>query len=216
MLQAPDAAGKDGLIRKVLGKMNPQGCITHAFKKPSELELSHDFLWRVHACVPERGHVVIFNRSHYEDVLVVRVHDLVPEKVWRNRYEHIRNFESLLHDSGTTILKFYLHISMEEQLKRFGERLEDSTKHWKLNPGDYTERDHWKDYRKAYGDVFDKCNSDAAPWFAIPANKKWYRDYAVSEIVKQTMQKMDPQLPPVQVDLDEIRRLYEAAQEIRL
>ncbi len=211
VLQAPDAAGKDGLIRKVLGKLNPQGCVTHGFKKPSEQELAHDFLWRVHQKVPAKGQVAIFNRSHYEDVLVVRVHDLVPEKIWKRRYEQINAFEQLLNDAGTTVLKFYLNISPEEQLERFAERLEDPTRQWKLNPFDYTERKHWRDYQVAYGDVFQRCNSNDAPWFVIPANKKWYRDYAVSEIVVKTLQRMDPQLPPVQVDLEEIRRLYEEA-----
>lgn len=209
VLQAPDAAGKDGLIRKVLGQVNPQGCRVFPFKKPTEKELAHDFLWRVHPCVPGKGQISIFNRSHYEDVLVVRVHDLVPKKVWQPRYDTINAFESLLATSGTRILKFFLHISPDEQLERFKERLDIPEKHWKLNAGDYRERDRWGDYQDAYEDVFRRCSSDEAPWFVIPADRKWYRNAVVSEIVRKTLEDMDPQLPPVTEDLDEIRRLYE-------
>lgn len=210
VLQAPDAAGKDGLIRKVLGKMNPQGCRTHSFKAPSELELSHDFLFRVHACAPATGQVCIFNRSHYEDVLVVRVEELVPAKVWQKRYEHINAFESLLSDRGTEIIKIFLHISPEEQLERFGARLNDPEKHWKLNPGDYAARAKWNDYRRAYEDALEKCSREHAPWFVIPADNKWYRDAAVAGILLETLEKMDPKLPSVEVDLNEMHRLYEA------
>ncbi len=211
VLQAPDAAGKDGLIRKVLGRMNPQGCRTFPFKVPSEDELAHDFLYRIHACVPRTGQVSIFNRSHYEDVLVVRVEKLVPPKVWQQRYEHINAFESLIAERGTVIVKIYLHISPDEQLVRFGERLEDPEKHWKLNLGDYAACDKWDDYRKAYEDAMKKCSPDHAPWYVIPADHKWYRDAAVSGIVMQTLEKMNPQMPSLAVDLDEIRKLYEAA-----
>lgn len=209
VLQAPDAAGKDGLIRKVLGRMNPQGCRTFPFKVPSELERSHDFLWRIHQATPSTGMVSIFNRSHYEDVLVVRVEDLVPKKVWSARYEMINAFEQTLMARGTRILKFYLHISPREQLERFGKRLDNPEKHWKLNIGDYAARDQWPKYREAYEDVFEKCNSDASPWFVIPADHKWYRDASVAGIVHQTLKDMDPQMPPVDVDLDEVRSLYE-------
>lgn len=209
ILQAPDAAGKDGLIRKVLGQMNPQGCRTYPFKVPSKVELAHDFLWRIHKCTPGKGMVSVFNRSHYEDVLVVRVEDLVPKKVWNRRYDIINDFERNLTEAGTTILKFYLHISPEEQLERFKKRLDDPEKHWKLNVGDYAARDKWDRYRKAYDDALEKCSTDEAPWFAIPADHKWYRDASVAGIVHQTLKKMDPQLPPVDVDLDEIRALYE-------
>lgn len=209
VLQAPDAAGKDGLIRKVLGQMNPQGCRTYPFKAPTRKELSHDFLWRVHHCTPARGHVSIFNRSHYEDVLVVRVEDLVPKSVWSERYDIINGFEKNLKASGTTILKFYLHISKEEQLSRFKKRLDDPVKHWKLNVADYTARERWDDYREAYEDAFRKCNHRDAPWFIIPADNKWYRDAAVAGIVRDTLQSMDPQMPPVEVDLDEIRGYYQ-------
>ena len=211
VLQAPDAAGKDGLIRKVLGRMNPQGCRTFPFKAPLASELAQDFLYRVHPCAPATGQVSIFNRSHYEDVLVVRVEKIVPVKVWQKRYEYINGFEALLADRGTKIIKIFLHISPEEQLARFGERLEDPTKHWKLNPGDYTSRDKWNDYRKAYEDAMKKCSADYAPWYVVPADNKWYRDAAVAGILMQTLEKMDPKLPSVSVDLVEMRRLYEAA-----
>ena len=209
VLQAPDAAGKDGLIRKVLGRMNPQGCRTYPFKAPSKEELSHDFLWRVHKCTPAKGMVSVFNRSHYEDVLVVRVAELVPAKVWKKRYELINQFEENLIAAGTQILKFYLHISPEEQLERFKKRLDNPDKHWKLNTGDYAVRDQWKAYRHAYEDAIEKCNSKHSPWHVIPADHKWYRDAAVAGIVCDTLEAMDPQLPPVDVDLDEIRALYE-------
>ena len=213
VLQAPDAAGKDGLIRNVLGKMNPQGCRTYPFKVPTEKEASHDFLWRIHRATPAAGMVSIFNRSHYEDVLVVRVEDLVPKPVWKRRYDHINHFESLLSDRGTRILKFFLHISPEEQLERFGKRLERPEKHWKLNDGDYRARSKWWDYRKAYEDAIEKCSSDHAPWYVLPCDHKWYRNASAAAIVLDTLRDMDPQLPPVEEDLDEIRRLYEAANE---
>ena len=209
VLQAPDAAGKDGLIRRVLGQMNPQGCRTYPFKAPTRHELDHDFLWRIHQCTPARGHVSIFNRSHYEDVLIARVEDLVPESVWKDRYEIINSFEKNLVAHDTTILKFYLHISREEQLSRFRERLEKPEKHWKLDLADYTVRERWDDYREAYEDVFRQCNSGDAPWFLIPADQKWYRDAAVAAITRDTLRAMDPQLPEVEVDLAEIRQCYE-------
>ena len=209
VLQAPDAAGKDGLIRKVLGQMNPQGCRTYPFKVPSKEEAAHDFLWRIHKATPARGKVSVFNRSHYEDVLVVRVENLVPKKVWKPRYEIINDFENMLSAQGTRILKFYLHISPAEQLERFRKRLDNPDKHWKLNVGDYAARDKWDDYREAYEDAIGSCNSDDAPWHVIPADHKWYRDASVAGIVLETLEAMDPQLPPVDVDLDEVRALYE-------
>ncbi len=209
VLQALDAGGKDGLIRKVLGQMNPQGCRTHPFKVPTSEELAHDFLWRIHAATPEAGKVSIFNRSHYEDVLVVRVEDLVPKSVWKDRYQRINDFEDLLSQRGTRILKFYLHVSPAEQLERFKKRLDKPSKHWKLNAGDYATRDKWGDFRDAYEDVFKKCNSKHAPWYIIPADKKWYRDASVAAIVRKTFQDMDPQLPAVDVDLEKIRKLYD-------
>lgn len=209
VLQAPDAAGKDGLIRKVLGRMNPQGCRTYPFKVPSKEELDHDFLWRIHRCTPGRGMVAVFNRSHYEDVLVVRVQNIVPEAVWRPRFELINDFEQNLFAARTRILKFYLHISLREQLERFKQRLENPDKRWKLNVGDYAARTQWSAYRAAYEDVFRQCNPADAPWYVIPADNKWYRNAAVAGIVLQTLNDMNPQLPPVDVDLDAVRALYD-------
>ncbi|MEM9828256.1 MAG: polyphosphate kinase 2 family protein [Planctomycetota bacterium] len=213
VLQAPDAAGKDGLIRKVLGRMNPQGCRTYPFKVPSTIERAHDFLWRIHKATPAKGMVSIFNRSHYEDVLVVRVEDLVPKSIWKQRYDIINDFEKLLATAGTRIIKIYLHISLAEQLERFGERLERPEKHWKLNPGDYEARSKWDAYHEAYEDAMQRCNSKAAPWYVVPADRKWYRNAAVAGIVQTTFEDMAPQLPPVDADLDEMRRLYEAAKK---
>lgn len=210
VLQAPDAAGKDGVIRKVLGNINAQGVSTHPFKVPSTLERSHDFLWRVHAQAPAAGRIAIFNRSHYEDVLVVRVENLVTKDVWRKRYDHINHFETMLSDSNTRIIKIYLNISRREQLSRFKARLDQPEKHWKLNLSDYEARSNADAYRTAYEDVFTKCASERAPWYIIPADRKWFRDAAVANIMLETLQSMDPQLPPVEVDLDQIRALYEA------
>jgi len=209
VLQARDAGGKDGVIRKVLGRMNPQGCRTHAFKVPSREEAAHDFLWRIHRCTPARGTVAVFNRSHYEDVLVVRVENLVPAKVWSGRFEQINHFEANLAAAGTRILKFFLHISPDEQLERFKKRLDNPDKHWKLSVGDYAVREKWAAYREAYEDAITKCNSETSPWFVIPAGHKWYRDAAVAGIVYGALKDMDPQMPEVEVDLDEIRALYE-------
>jgi len=209
VLQAPDAAGKDGVIRKVFGAINPQGCRTYPFKVPSAEEAAHDFLWRIHRCTPRRGMVSIFNRSHYEDVLVVRVENLVPQQVWNNRFGLINEFEENLLAAGTRILKFYLHISPDVQLQRFGKRLGNPEKHWKLSVGDYRVREKWDDYRVAYEDVLTRCNFGHSPWFVIPSDVKWYRDAAVAGIVHQTMKDMNPGLPPVDVDLDEVRALYE-------
>jgi PPK2 family polyphosphate:nucleotide phosphotransferase len=207
ILQAADAAGKDGVIRKVLGKMNPQGCRVYGFKKPTSQEIEHDFLWRVHACTPAAGETAIFNRSHYEDVLVARVEELVPKETWQRRYEHINAFERLLNDRGTRIAKFYLHISQEEQLERFQARLDDPTKHWKLNEGDYHSRDRWPAYERAFDDALTLCNAEQAPWYIVPANKKWYRDLVVSEVVRHTLEQMNPQLPPISTDIERIRDL---------
>ncbi|MGB7347884.1 MAG: polyphosphate kinase 2 family protein [Pirellulaceae bacterium] len=211
VLQAPDAAGKDGLIRKVLGQMNPQGCRTYPFKVPSKEELAHDFLWRIHKCTPGKGMVSVFNRSHYEDVLVVRVDDIVPKSVWSKRFDVINHFEENLTLAGTTILKFYLHVSPEEQLERFKKRYDNPEKHWKLNPGDYESRSKWEAYEDAYEDLFSKCSTNKAPWFVIPADNKWYRDASVASIVAETLTKMDPKMPKPDVDLAEIKRLYDEA-----
>ncbi len=208
VLQAMDAGGKDGTIRHVLGYMNPQGCHVAPFKVPTDEEKAHDFLWRVHPHAPGRGRVSIFNRSHYEDVLVVRVHDLVPEAQWRRRYDRINDFERLLADNGTTILKFFLHISPQEQLRRFRKRLENPAKQWKISEADYSERRYWDQYQAAYEDAIARCNTKHAPWFIIPADHKWFRNLAVSRIVVETLEGLNMALPPPSVDIDEIRCKY--------
>jgi PPK2 family polyphosphate:nucleotide phosphotransferase len=204
VLQANDAGGKDGTIRKVTRGVNPQGVRVTSFKAPSQEELDHDFLWRVHKAVPATGMIGIFNRSHYEDVLVVRVHNFVPESVWRPRYEHINQFERLLHGSGTTILKFYLHISKEEQKKRFQERLDDPSKHWKFSHEDLEKRKLWDSYMAAFEDMLNHCSSDYAPWYVIPADQKWYRNLAVTRVIVHTLQQMNPQYPQNKEDLSNI------------
>jgi PPK2 family polyphosphate:nucleotide phosphotransferase len=211
VLQALDAGGKDGVIKHVIGSMNPDGCHVANFKEPTERELAHDFLWRVEAQTPAKGEVAIFNRSHYEDVLIVRVHNFVPKSVWSQRYEQINDFERRLIQNGTRILKFFLHISKEEQLQRFEERLDDPAKHWKISEADYSEREFWDDYLRAYEDAIAKCNSDDAPWFVIPADHKWFRDLAISEIIVSTMESMNFQVPRPTVDIEDIRRKYHSA-----
>jgi PPK2 family polyphosphate:nucleotide phosphotransferase len=207
VLQGLDAAGKDGVVRHVLTGMNPEGCVAVNFKEPTPKELAHDFLWRVHPHVPAKGSVAIFNRSHYEDVLVARVHDLVPEKVWSKRYDQINDFEQLIAtENNTTILKFFLHISKDEQLARFKKRLDDPARQWKISESDYKERDYWGDYTKAFEDVLDKTSTVHAPWFIIPSNHKWFRDLAVSQIIVRQMEDMDMQLPKPTVNVAEIRR----------
>jgi len=212
VLQGLDAAGKDGVVRHVLTGMNPSGCIESNFKQPTAEELAHDFLWRVHPHVPAKGAVAIFNRSHYEDVLVVRVHKLVPEKVWSKRYDKINDFEELIvTENNTTILKFFLYISKEEQLARFAKRLDDSTRQWKISESDYKERDCWKDYIEAFEDVLGKTSTRHAPWFIIPSNHKWFRDLSISQIITRTMEDMKMQLPKPTVNLANIRRKYHEA-----
>jgi len=211
VLQGLDAAGKDGVIRRLFTGMNPQRTSVAAFKQPSRQELAHDFLWRVHQQVPARGDVVIFNRSHYEDVLVVRVHDLVPRSVWSKRYDLINDFERLLSQNGTDILKFYLHISPQEQLARFKDRLDDPARQWKISESDYAERELWPRYIEAYEEAIERTSTKGAPWFVIPANHKWFRDLAISEIVADAMDAMGLKLPPPRVDLAEIRGKYHAA-----
>jgi PPK2 family polyphosphate:nucleotide phosphotransferase len=211
VLQALDAAGKDGTVRHVFSGMNPQGTAVFGFKQPSKEELAHDFLWRVHARTPAKGEVVIFNRSHYEDVLVVRVHNLVPKSVWSKRYDLINDFEKTLTDNGTSILKFYLHISPEEQLARFAQRLDDPSRNWKISESDYSERKLWPQYVDAYQDARELTSTKRAPWYVIPANHKWFRDVAISQIITDTMDDMGLKLPPAQVDLADIRRKYHAA-----
>jgi PPK2 family polyphosphate:nucleotide phosphotransferase len=183
ILQGMDTSGKDGTIRKVMRDVSPLGCRVWPFKVPTQLELSHDFLWRIHAKVPELGMMTIFNRSHYEDVLVPRVHHLVPEETWRRRYEQINNFERLLTDSGTIILKFFLHISKDEQEARLRAREANREKAWKLSTGDWVEREYWDAYMEAYQELLSRCSTSYAPWHIIPANKKWYRDVAIAETI---------------------------------
>jgi PPK2 family polyphosphate:nucleotide phosphotransferase len=212
VLQGLDAAGKDGVVRHVFTGMNPAGCVVSDFKQPTPEELAHDFLWRVHPHVPAKGSVAIFNRSHYEEVLVVRVHELAPEKVWSKRYDEINEFEKLIATQNqTSILKFFLHISEEEQLARFAKRLDDPARQWKISESDYKERDYWGDYTKAFEDVLERTSTECAPWFVIPSNHKWFRDLAVSQIITRTMEKMDMQIPKPTVNLAEIRRKYHQA-----
>jgi PPK2 family polyphosphate:nucleotide phosphotransferase len=211
VLQALDAGGKDGVIRNLFAGMNPQGTSVAAFKEPTRTELAHDFLWRVHLRAPGRGEVVINNRSHYEDVLVVRVHKLLPRAVWSRRYHVINDYERLLSENGTRILKFYLHISPDEQLARFKRRLEDPTRQWKISESDYTERELWPQYIRAYEDAMEQTSTQWAPWYVIPANHKWFRDLAISTIVADAMKDMRLRFPPPKVDLAEIRRRYHAA-----
>jgi PPK2 family polyphosphate:nucleotide phosphotransferase len=201
VLQAIDAGGKDGAIRKVFGGVNPQGCRVTSFKAPSEEERDHDFLWRVHRAAPGKGEIAIFNRSHYEDVLVVRVHDLVPRKVWSKRYGIINDFEASLAAAGTTIVKFFLHISKEEQAERFRKRLENPEKHWKFRRADLEEREHWDAYQAAFEAALSKTSTAAAPWYVIPADHKWYRDWALLSVLVDTLERMDPQYPAPEDDL---------------
>lgn len=211
VLQALDAAGKDGVIRHVFSAMNPQGTRVHGFKQPTPIEAAHDFLWRAHKQVPADGEVVIFNRSHYEDVLVVRVHNLVPENIWSQRYDKINEFERLLTENGTKILKFFLHISPEEQLERFKKRLDDPKRHWKISDSDYSERKFWPQYIEAYQEALTKTSTPHAPWYVIPANNKWFRNLAISQIIADTLKDMQLELPPTHVNIEEIKAHYHAA-----
>ncbi len=193
VLQGRDTSGKDGTIKTVMGPLNSLGCQVASFKVPTAEELAHDFLWRVHKQTPGKGEITIFNRSHYEDVLVVRVHKFVPEQVWRSRYDHINDFEKLLAESNTIVLKFYLHISKQEQEERLLEREQDATKYWKLSAGDWKEREHWDDYTTAYEDALNLCSAPHAPWFIVPANKKWFRNLAVAEAVVAALKPYEEQ-----------------------
>ncbi|MBG0785982.1 MAG: polyphosphate kinase 2 family protein [Anaerolineaceae bacterium] len=207
VLQGIDTSGKDSTIRHVFGDVNPQGTKVANFKVPTEKELDHDYLWRVHPHTPGKGEIVIFNRSHYEDVLVVRVHGLVPEKVWKKRYDHINAFERLLADEGTTILKFFLNVSKEEQARRFLARLDEPEKRWKFNPGDLEEREYWDDYNKAYEDMLSKTSTGWAPWYVIPSDRKWYRNLAVATVILKTLQNLDMQFPEEVPEIDKYREL---------
>jgi PPK2 family polyphosphate:nucleotide phosphotransferase len=207
VLQGMDTSGKDGVIRHVFSGINPQGCHVTSFKKPSERELDRDFLWRIHDAVPAKGEIGVFNRAHYEDVLIVRVHNLVPERVWSARYAMINDFERYLAGNGVTLVKFFLHISKEEQLERLRARLEDPEKHWKFNPGDVAERKRWDDYQRAYEDALSKCSTGEAPWHIVPADRKWYRNWAVASVLRETLEAMNPAFPragfdPARVKID--------------
>ena len=204
VLQGIDAAGKDGTIRHVMGAFNPQGCPVTSFKVPSAEELAHDYLWRVHHHTPGKGEIGIFNRSHYEDVLVVRVHDIVPKATWSRRFDQINAFERLLAEEGTTILKFFLYIDRDEQRARFQERLDDPAKRWKFRLGDLEERKRWDDYITAYEDVLSRCSTEAAPWYVIPANRNWFRNLAVTDILADTLEALDPRYPESTEDLSSV------------
>jgi PPK2 family polyphosphate:nucleotide phosphotransferase len=205
VIQAMDAGGKDGIVRHVMTGLNPQGCKVTPFKVPTSEERRHDFLWRIHKAVPAAGEVGIFNRSHYEDVLIVRVHKLVPKEVWSRRYEQINTFEKMLADSNVTVLKFFLHISKQEQKKRFQERIEEPTKHWKLTPADFEERKYWDDYMESYEDALTRCSTPWAPWYVLPSNHKWFRDLAASQIIVEALEELSMKYPAPTMDVSRIR-----------
>jgi PPK2 family polyphosphate:nucleotide phosphotransferase len=204
VLQGMDTSGKDGTIKHVFRSINPSGVEVAVFKQPSETELAHDYLWRVHPRVPGAGHITIFNRSHYEDVLIVRVHGLVAEDVWQRRYRHIREFERLLADEGTTIRKFFLHISKDEQRKRLQARLDDPSKNWKFERGDIDERKRWDDYQQAYADALTETSTEWAPWYVVPADHKWYRNLVVSRVLIETVEALDPQYPEAEPGITDL------------
>ena len=205
VFQGLDAAGKDGAIRGVMSGVNPQGCRVSSFKPPSPEEAAHDFLWRVHKAVPPYGDIGIFNRSHYEDVLVVRVHNLVPKDVWAKRYAQINEFEAILDANNIRIVKFFLHISKDEQKKRFMERIDDADKRWKISQADFNERRFWDEYTEAYEDALARCSTKRAPWFVIPADKKWFRNLAVSHIIVETLEDMRLKFPPPTIDVKKLK-----------
>ena len=205
VLQAMDGGGKDGTIKHVFSGVNPQGCSVTSFKVPTPQELAHDFLWRVHRATPARGMIGIFNRSHYESVLVERVKDLTPQKIWSKRYDHISNFEQMLADEGTTILKFFLHISWDEQKKRMEKRLADPTHNWKFSPSDLKERKRWDDYMEAYEDALRRCSTEWAPWYVVPADHKWFRNWVVSDTIVRTLEEMNLQYPPPLKNADKVK-----------
>jgi PPK2 family polyphosphate:nucleotide phosphotransferase len=205
VLQAIDAGGKDGTIRHVMSALNPQGCSVTGFKVPSVEEADHDFLWRIHRAVPARGDIGIFNRSHYEEVLAVRVHNLVPKSVWSQRYEQINGFEKFLTENNVKILKFFLYISKDEQKKRFQRRIDDPKKHWKLDEGDFEKRKYWNDYMRAFEDALNRCSTPWAPWYVIPANNKWFRNFAVSEIIVEVMEDLDMKFPKTKIEVSKLK-----------
>jgi len=204
VFQAMDAGGKDGTIRKIFSGVNPQGVRVHSFKAPTKEELAHDYLWRIHKVVPAKGMIGVFNRSHYEDVLVVRVENLVPESVWQKRYEQINEFEQLLSENGTKILKFFLNISPDEQKSRFQDRLEEPTKHWKFSLDDLEKRKKWDIYMEAYQAAIENCSTNCAPWYVIPSDQKWYRNLAITKTIVDTLKEMDPQYPEQKDDLSKV------------
>ena len=204
VLQAMDTGGKDGTIKHVFTGLNPSGCRVTSFKAPSEEELAHDFLWRIQKAVPRYGEIGIFNRSHYEDVLIARVRELVPEKVWRGRYERINHFEKDLVDSGVHILKFFLHISKDEQKERLEARLADRAKRWKFDAGDLAERKRWDDYQAAYADALGRCSTEWAPWIVVPANRKWYRNLVVARAIVEKLEAMKPRPRKPAADLSSV------------
>jgi PPK2 family polyphosphate:nucleotide phosphotransferase len=204
VLQAMDAGGKDGTIKHVMRGVNPQGCQVTGFKVPSKEELAHDYLWRVHKATPRRGQIGIFNRSHYEDVLVVRVHDIVPQEVWQKRYDQINDFERMLAENGTTILKFFLHISKQEQKERFEARLQEPAKNWKFSMDDVRKRELWETYMQAYEDALSRCSTPWAPWFIVPADRKWYRNLVISETIVKALERLDMKYPPPLENADTI------------
>jgi PPK2 family polyphosphate:nucleotide phosphotransferase len=205
VLQGIDTSGKDSTIENVFGKVNPQGTKVVNFKVPTPIELAHDYLWRVHPHTPGKGEIVIFNRSHYEDVLVVRVHELMPKSVWEKRYDHMNAFEQLLADEGTTILKFFLHISKKEQAERFLARLDRPHKRWKFNPGDLDERKYWDDYIAAYEDMLSRTSTKYAPWYVIPSDRKWYRNMTIASVIVEKIKSLDMQFPAEVPDIDSYR-----------
>jgi PPK2 family polyphosphate:nucleotide phosphotransferase len=206
VLQAMDAAGKDSTIRRCFGPLNPQRCETAAFRRPSEEELAHDFLWRVHRELPERGRIQVFNRSHYEDVLAVRVRELAAEATWKRRYEHINAFEKMLADEGTAVLKLFLHVSPEYQRERFERRIQRPDKRWKFAPADLDARERWADYRRAYEDALTRCSTDHAPWYVVPGERRWYRDAVICQAVVDRLEALDPQFPSPDFDPDALLR----------
>lgn len=204
VLQGMDTSGKDGVIRNVFEGVNPQGVRIANFKAPTPEELGHDYLWRIHKQTPQRGEIVVFNRSHYEDVLVVRVHSLVPETVWKKRYQQINEFERILVEEGTTILKYFLYISFEEQKEQLQERLDDPKKHWKFNPGDLEERKLWPQYIEAYEEVLSRTSTKYAPWFIVPSNRRWFQRLLVSSMLVETLKKLDMKYPEPAQDFSKI------------
>jgi PPK2 family polyphosphate:nucleotide phosphotransferase len=211
ILQGMDTSGKDGVVKHVLGLVNPAGVHLTSFKKPTPAELTHDFLWRIASQVPLAGQIGVFNRSQYEDVLVVRVHDLVPKEEWSKRYAKINEFERRLVRQGTVVVKCFLHISKDTQRERLLARLDDPTKYWKYNPGDVDEREYWADYQGAYAEALRRCNTVGAPWFVVPSDRKWYRNWAIASLLLETLRKLDPQYPPADFDIEhERQRLAES------